>query len=323
MSTESSTTESTIATQGAQPPLLRSTQLSAKLAALRLHHLLVESGKGICLSIIVCLELLALLMFVDWWVDFPWGLRLALLLGQFALFNALLYHYAFRYLLRPPSDEDLALRVERSHPELHSRLISSVQFSRADALPRGASVSFAESTIGQTESLTASMDFRSIVPTDSLRNLGLIAFAVLLLMLGSFYASRAVSWDLLRRAFLSQVAVPRKTRIAAITGNFTAGRGDTVRIEATAVGIIPATGQLLMSAKDQRNQEFPMEVSSDNSGRFSRSLDKVQEDFSYQVRLNDSLSPVYQVRVIPRPTVNELECEYHPPAYTGLRSARR
>src|SRR5437870_4515387 len=91
--------------------------LLAKLGALRRRHLAVESGKGIALSVIICFELLALLMFADWWVDFPWAIRLALFFLQFAVFNFILYRYVFFPRFRPPDDEDLALRVERAHPQ--------------------------------------------------------------------------------------------------------------------------------------------------------------------------------------------------------------
>ena len=101
--------------------------LQAKLAALRARHLGVLAGTGLALAIIICLELLALLMFADWWLDFPWTVRLLLFLVQFGIFNWILFQFVFHPYFRPPDDETLALQVEKTHPELKSRLISSEQ----------------------------------------------------------------------------------------------------------------------------------------------------------------------------------------------------
>lgn len=297
--------------------------LLAKLAALRRRRFVIEVGTGFSLAVIICIELLALLMFADWWFDFPWALRLFLFLVQFGIFNLLLYRYVFRPQFRPPDDDELALQVERSHPELQSRLISSVQFSRPGALSPWASAGLAASTIEQTEAATAALDFTTVVPTGPLKKLGAAAFTVLLMAGLGFVASRAVSLDLLRRAFLADVAVPRKTRIDWVTGEITVGRGDAVRLEATANGVIPAHGTLALESAGRREQEFTLDRVPDQHGRFARTLENVQEDFNYRVVLNDSQSPAYTVHVVPRPTVNQLECEQIPPAYTGLKPTKR
>ncbi len=297
--------------------------LLAKLAALRRRRFAIEVGTGVALAVILCVELLALLMFADWWFDFPWGLRLVLFLIQFGIFNVLLYRYVFRPQFRPPDDDELALQVEHAHPELQSRLISSVQFSRPGALSPWASAALAASTIEQTEAATATLDFTRVVPTGPLKKLSAAAITVLLMASLGFVASRAVSFDLLRRAFLADVAVPRKTRIDWVTGEITVGRGDVVRLEALANGVIPALGTLQLESAGRREQEFQMDRVPEQHGRFLRALENVQEDFQYRVRLNDSLSPLYTVHVVPRPTINQLECEQIPPAYTELKPAKR
>lgn len=307
----------------APPPLPRSQILASRLAVLRSRHLNVETAKGVALAIIVCLELLALLMFLDWCFDFPWALRMVLFVVQFGVFNYILYRYVFHPRFRPPDDEELALRMERAFPELRSRLISSVQFSKPGALSSGSSVGLALSTIEQTEAATASLNFPSIVSTESLKRLSIVAGMVLLLGVSGFFASQAVSVDLLRRAFLSHVPVPRKTRIESISGDLIVGRGDAVKLEAVANGIIPQRGDVRLRTTEKREQRFDMDRDATQRSRFVRTLENVQEDFRYRVHLNDTISPEYQVRVVPRPGVNQLEFEQIPPAYTGLKAGKR
>lgn len=297
--------------------------LRAKLAALRARHLGVLAGKGLALTIIVCLELLALMMFADWWLDFPWAVRLILFLVQFGIFNWILFRFVFHPCFRPPDDEALALLVERAHPELLSRLISSVQFAKPGALSPGASASLALSTIEQTEAMTSAMDFRVIVPLDQLQKLAVAAGCVLLMTLGGLFASRAVSVDLVKRAFLADVPVPRKTRIDWISGDLTVGRGDTIALEAIANGVIPRKAALTLSAAGRRDQSLEMEPAAAQRARFTRSVENLQEDFAYRIRVNDALSPAYTVKVVPRPSANQVACEQIPPAYTGLKPGRR
>ena len=297
--------------------------LQAKLAALRARHLGVLAGTGLALAIIICLELLALLMFADWWLDFPWTVRLLLFLVQFGIFNWILFQFVFHPYFRPPDDETLALQVEKTHPELKSRLISSVQFAKPGALSPGASAALALSTIEQTEAMTSSMDFRRIVSLDSLQKLAIAAAFVLFLTLGGLFASRAVSADLIKRAFLSNVPVPRKTRIDWISGDLTIGRGDTIVLEAQANGVIPKKAAVTLAGTGRRDQTFEMESTTAQPSHFTRSIANLQEDFTYRIQANDAVSPAYTVRVVPRPAANQVECEQFPPAYTGLKPSKR
>src|SRR5262245_38363946 len=104
---------STMQTTTSIPP---SSILLAKLAVLRRRRLVVEAGTGTALAVLICLELLALLLFADWWLDFAWGVRAMLFVLQLAVFNAILYRYVFKPQFRPPDDEELALQVEKAHP---------------------------------------------------------------------------------------------------------------------------------------------------------------------------------------------------------------
>lgn len=306
-----------------QAPVPASPLLLAKLAELRARHLSVEAGKGIAWCILICVELLAIQMVADWWFDFSRGTRAVLFLIQFAVFNGILFRFLVLPRLRPPDDDDLALRVERAHPELASRLISSIQLARPGALSSGAATAFALSTIEQTEAITRPMDFRSLVDLRLLKRLAMAGGLVLVLGLSALYASRSAGLDLLKRAFLADVAVPRKTRFTLVTGDLTLGRGDTLRLEATVEGLRPARGTVVVGGEGKRDTAFEMQPASADRSRYARSFENVQEDLSYHFQVNDAISPVYRIRVVPRPAANPPECEQLPPAYTGLKPMKR
>src|SRR6185295_17498784 len=59
------------------------------------------------------------------------------------------------------------------------------------------------------------------------------------------------------------------------------------------------------------------------SGKYARTIENVQEPFSYIIRLGDSRTAEYKVEAIPRPTVTTIQCDQTFPAYTKLPPARR
>jgi hypothetical protein len=294
-----------------------------RLEALRRRHVTVAVLTGLALLVVICLEVLALALFLDWWLELSRGVRVITLLGQAALFAWLLRTSVLRPLLQQPDEDDLALMVEKARPEFRSRLIAAVQLARPGAIPRTASTSLATAVIAEAETLARPIDFRRIVPLDELKRFGLMALLIPALALGGFYQGRDVCVDLLKRVFLSSVPVPRKTRIVVPEGDRVVGRGDTVRLEAFVTGIMPSHGRVEVRYRNRRVQEFPLEQNRENRAHFGRMIENVQDTFTYRFVLGDGTSPEYEVKAVPRPTVATIECEQVFPGYTGLQPAPR
>lgn len=313
----------TLETLPRKAALTASPFLAAKMARLRGKHVATDALTGLAMAAGVGVELLALAMFADWWLDLPWAARLLSLLAQLGLFAFILLRFIVRPILRPPDDDDLALMVEKARSIFRSRMIASVQLTRPGVVPPGASQGMVDALVQETEAIAAPMDFNSIVSADKLKKLGALAIAVTLLgVFGLLYGGN-VSRDLLRRVFLSTRPVPRKTRVAVIDGNKIVGRGDSVRLEAWVTGVIPSKGKMEVQYRGRRTQEFSLERDRANRQRFGRTIDNVQDSFTYAFFLNDGGSPSYQVKTIPRPGVASLECDQEFPAYTKLKPARR
>jgi len=303
------------------PPV--SALLSQRLEALRRRHVLVATLAGQALTVVVCLELLALAMFLDWWLELPWAVRLVSLFVQAGLLTYLLVNHVVIPLLRQPDEDDLALMVEKAKPEFRSRLIAAVQLARPGAVPPNASTSMVGALVDETEELARPVDFTNIVPTERLKRFGVMAVIVPVLVLAGFLAARGTCTVLLKRVFLSNEPVPRKTRIMVPEGDRIVGLGDTVRLEAFVQGIVPAQGRVELKYRSRRAQEFPLEQNRDNRGNFGRTLENVQDSFEYRFTLGDGVSDKFSITAIPRPTVLILECEQEYPAYTGLKTAKR
>jgi len=297
--------------------------LAQRVSALRRLHLAVAVAGGLAIAISVAVELLALELFLDWWLDLAWSFRLVLLLAQAALFASILLRMVIWPLLHRPDDDEVALMIERARPDFRSRLITSLQLTRPGALTTGTSAGLASATVRETEQLAGSMDFRSIISTERLKKFGFVAVTVVAIGAIGLGYGKATSYDLLRRAFLAHIPVPRKTHIFVQEGEKVVGIGDNVRIEAYVRGVVPSRGKIEVRYRSRRSQEFPLEQSKDDRTLFGRTIENVQESFTYVLSLNDGISETYQVKAIPRPTVVTIECEQEYPAYTGIKSAKR
>lgn len=297
--------------------------LQERIDALRRRQVTVAVMTGLAALVVVSLELLTLAMFLDWWLELPWAVRLVSLIAQIGVFAWILLRMIISPLVRQPDDDELALMVEKARPEFRSRLIAALQLTRPNAIPPGASPALVTALVEETERLARPADFRRIVSTARMKKLGVLAVVIPLFALASFTRTRATSIELLKRVFLSNVPVPRKTRIVVAEGDRIVGRGDTVRLEALVEGVVPARGKVWVQYRSRRAQEFPLEQNLENVRQFLRSLENVQDNFSYRFHLGDGVSATYNVKAIPRPTILTIECQQEFPAYTGLKTASR
>jgi hypothetical protein len=295
--------------------------LLAKLAAVRRKHVGVAAGTGAAMAIGAFVIFIAVSMLLDWWLDFPLAMRVVTLAGTLLVVGYIVWKFILTPLRNQPDDDTVALAVERHFPQFRSRLISSIQFPRPHVIPAGAASSLARMTILETEELAAPLDFTDVVQTKELQKIAMWSVAVLALGLFAFMYGGEVSRDLLKRAFLSSTPVPRHTRVELVGGDRTVGRGDTVKIEAFARGVVPRAGKLVVKSSGIRTMEYAMEK--DKEGRFARTVENVQQTFTYTVQLNDGVTKSHVITVVPRPNAANVVCEQIYPAYTKLPNAKR
>src|SRR5262245_47447596 len=190
-----------------------------KLVELRQRYVAVALLTGLSLATVVGLELLALAMFVDWWLELPWLARLLSLLAQVGIVGWILTVSVVLPWWRQPDEDALALMVEKACPEFRSRMIAAVQLTRPGAVQPGASASLTRALVQETEGLARPRDFRQLIPTERLKRFAIMALVIPMLALVGFAAGRELCTELLKRVFLVNVPVPRKTRIMVPDGN--------------------------------------------------------------------------------------------------------
>ena len=201
-----------------QPVVTSSALLLDRISAVRSRFVAVATASGVSRLAITLVLLLSAGMVVDWLVELPKALRGLLLLGYVALTARLLWTGVLKPLLHQPDDDTVALMVERGMPDFRSRLIVSLQLSRAAALQPGQSPALVQELLQQTETMVRPRQLGDVVSAERLANVA--AFAVLLLVSGGMvlWHFSAASVPLLKRV-AEDYLVARCARAAPDTGD--------------------------------------------------------------------------------------------------------
>lgn len=256
----------------------------------------------------------------DWFFHVSVPLRL-LFLGAIAIGVGWL---VYRRLILPLgvslSDLQLALRVERMHPELQESFSTMVAFAgRSETDPRLGSVALRHAIAQQAEQLSRDVDFSEIVsrkPVQQGASWGIAAgvLAAILVSLDPLSASIAV-----RRLALPFTGPewPKKTRLANIQFPETMAKGDPFQATVDVEGVVPERIEVEYRFADGE-QPAPslLSPSVDSSARFVASLDAATQSFEFKITGGDAESDWFPVKVVPAPDVSSLSLQLMPPAYT-------
>ena len=275
--------------------------------------------RGACLMLAGAGTLILADLLLDWQLDLPGGLRVALL----ALNAVLLVWIAYRGLLRHLSSYDAvrqALQVERAWPQLNGLVVSSVQFSREDDFAPGVSRELMRAVRRQAAQRTAALNFDHVTRQVVLRGAAACALLAMLALAAVGFWKPGFLGVLASRMFhpSSDLAYPTKTTIEVIEGAAVIPSGKSVTLAARAGGEIPGHGQVFIREKGSGWEAVV--VDGDAGAEFRHVLPRVTEDFEYYFRLGDAKSARRQVTVgrPPRIVRGRVELEY--PKYTRLKN---
>lgn len=276
----------------------------------------VALGTGVMYALPTLLGWLGIVMPLDFWVELPRWVRACCLAVAWGGAAWVLWWWGFRVLLRPQPDDRIALRIERALPVFRSRYIASVQLARE--LPSTPAPSLVAALLEETTEIAHQTDFRQVVTTDHLRRWRNGLILGLLVAMGLAIWGGRSTVPLLRRAFLFEDAIPRKTAVVDWTGNRTIAVGDDLPIEVTVAGQIPAAGTLRLKTASGGEYQFTLDADPAKRTRFARTLSAVQESFTYSLHVGDNHTPTGQVDVRPRPVLLSTAFTQQWPAYVGL-----
>ncbi len=299
--------------------------IQSKIDAVRRKHAVVRAGFGVSTMVIVLVSVLAGTMLLDWWFDLPYVLRCAMLAIHVSALGYLLARHVIWPLIKGPDDETVALWIESFYEDAGSRLISAVQFSQPKLVLEGASKHMVGAAVRDAEAYIEPKDTTEVIAVDEVMKRVGVGLLLLVIGAGVLLYGRGTSRDLLMRAVcVPGIDVPRKTQVELLTPlKRVVAKGDAIRIEALARGVVPDEGMLRVRYDSGVTSDFYMKPDRDEPEKFGLDIENVQDSFSYRVYLNDGRSAPATIEAHPRPDVADIEIFQHLPAYTQRPPAKR
>ncbi len=262
--------------------------------------------------------LLVLIFLLDWGLGVSKTARLILVLGAFSVLAWVIWTAIIRELQEYLDDDEIALMVEESHPELEGRLIATIQLSRKDEAELG----------GVSEDLITALEDETLKYTGKFRFSEIITLAnmlrflvIALIAMGIVYAfgvySPTTAKTLMERLALKDAKYPTKTKILDVTGDVLTDKGDPLTLKLRAGGIIPSEAVFHVRFQNgEWSKNFVFREGGD-SDTFTFAISRIIEPLEYYVEIGDAKSFRYQVKLIDRPDIYDILVKVTYPSYTG------
>ena len=298
-----------------------------KLSSARVRLRTVDLALGLARAVLAGSVVLLVLFMLDTALEPPLAVLRAFALFMGLLAAAAVTVFLARPIRRPLSDDDVALLVEREHPELRDALVSTVQLSRQlDAPDLYTSRALIRSTIERTAQQAERLDFGRVVRTGPLVPLWVLIAAFIgmggLLMQNPTVAAYADTFY--RRVVLGDVAAayPKLVKLRVLLEDFdvAVAKGDDltveIRVEDGAHLLEKLVVKTAFGADDALEER---EVRSSDGIIYRKSYQNITDGFTFWVEdeVHDVVTPQYRVRVVQRPRVEGYEFFLRYPEYTG------
>ncbi len=269
---------------------------------------------------------------VDWLMPLPNFIRIALLIGGIGMIGYLLYRYLVQPLRASLTLRDVALNVERNHPDLEDRLISAVQFGNRESTDPIES-HMLQRLLEDTTERVKGVDFKATVDHSRTRkHIGIAALVVAACCVLALIFPTEIHTSLLRVLVPWEKTDPvLTTKLTVEPGNARILRGKSLPIHVTVTG--KSAEKVVLTYEDAHIQETATPDGADTSTQqqinmlqnpddkrgFAYEIFNIDADIEYYVVANETTSERYTVEVFEMPKVTEISVAYTYPDYTGLK----
>jgi hypothetical protein len=261
---------------------------------------------------------------VDYFLRLPDGLRLVLLVGGAGALGWAIARYLAPALWFTPSLTEVALRVERSHPDLAGRLASGIELAAAGA---GGGNSFAARSIEDAESRAQRAHLGDVIrPGRTGRNAGMFLAAGALVALVIVLAPGLAQIGAARLfAPWSGAKWPARTAIESLMGDVTVHpRGSALPLRAQATKApggkldalrVVARYRLHVAGSAGDWKEVVLTPQDQNPGLYERLVDTDAEEIEFVFESGDSATATERIVLSPPPAVLSALILVEPPPY--------
>ncbi|MCY4398715.1 MAG: DUF4175 family protein [Gemmatimonadetes bacterium] len=224
-------------------------------------------------------------------------------------------------LLRPISDDRVALYLEEHEPSLQSRVLTAVESARrGEELKRS---ELLQEVVRHAVRECRTIDYGKRIERTSIRRStgalgGLTLASVVLVLLGPGFFRHGMS-ALFFPARAAEEVNPYSVSVEP--GDTTISRNSDLVITASLNGF-DSEDVVLFVREAETSGFLPLPMIEDGTGAFEGLLLNVAEETTYYVESNGVRSGTFTLGVADLPAVDRLEMVYHFPRYTGLTPRR-
>ena len=265
---------------------------------------------------------------VDWLMPLPRLVRIGLLAGIIGATAYLLYKYLIQPLRASLTLSDVALNVEKNHPNLEDRLVSAVQFGDRDS-DDPIEAHMLQRLVEDTTERIKGIDFKATIDHSRTRkHVGIATLVIVACGLLSLLFPTEIHTSLLRVLVPWEKTDPiLTTKLTVAPGNARILRGKSLPIHVTVTGKSAEKVVLAYQDKDAApttetesiKQQINMVRNPEDKRGFAYEIFNIDADMEYHVVANETTSERYTVEVFEMPKVTDISVAYTYPDYTGLK----
>ena len=231
-----------------------------------------------------------------------------------------LARWIFWPLLRPVTDERVALYLEEHEPSLQSRVLTAVESARGG---RFANTELSREVVRRAVRRCRRIDYGRRIERRSMRRSagvlsGLTLASVVLLLAGPGFLRHGMS------ALFFPVRAAESVNpysVAVEPGDTIISRNSDLMVSAVPRGF--ATDDIVLHTRAEGDDGYAtLPMIEDGAGAWEGLLLNVAEETTYYVEANGVRSGTFKLGVADLPAVDRLEMVYHFPRYTGLAPRR-
>lgn len=267
---------------------------------------------------------------VDWLMPLPSAVRIALLVIGVGVIGYLLYKYLVQPLQASLTLRDVALNVERNHPDLEDRLVSAIEFGNRESTDP-IEAHMLQRLLADTTDRVKGINFKATIDHSRTRkHVGIAALVIVGCCVLSLLFPTEIHTSLLRVLVPWEKTDPvLTTKLVVEPGNARILRGKSLPIHVTITGksadkvvlTYGSIGEQNISASETETaaQQINMLPNPDDKRGFAYEIFNIDADMEYYVVANEAASERYTVEVFEMPKVTEISVAYTYPDYTGLK----
>lgn len=255
----------------------------------------------------------------DYLLRIPYPVRFLMVVAGVAYLAREFLRQSYRPYKREVTADEVALLLERAHPELESRLISALQFQRLIVIPAGVSENLVEGVVEQAYAQAKKLDVWALLDRSWLRKGAAFAGGALLLWLLLAALFPAQSGVFALRLLAPFVDYPKRTYIESVELPKIIPEGEAARVSITVSGILPGVGvAYFTSAESGEEREFEFVAEPDKPEAFILELPPLFSAGELVIYIGDDRWGPQEITPEKRPIISSARLEVKPPEYTGI-----